>query len=132
MREQGLLPHLFSSLGFRAVVSLHIFTFYFPKYETVVESTLIYLLFPPLCLAVGGFLVAGVRLWRLFAVAVLCMFGCRITLPLQAQTTSTLQGTVVDSQGSAIAGAEIALGGADRGEAIRLTTDQTGSYRLSG
>jgi hypothetical protein len=50
---------------------------------------------------------------------------------LPAQTTSVIQGAIVDSHGLAIADAEVTVS-SDRGGAIRLTTDQTGSYRFAG
>jgi len=49
---------------------------------------------------------------------------------LPAQTTSVIQGTVLDPQGRAIAGAEITVGGLASGGKIKLLSDQAGAYRL--
>jgi outer membrane receptor protein involved in Fe transport len=51
---------------------------------------------------------------------------------LPAQTTSLIQGTVLDPEGRSIAGAEITISGSPLGGAIKLGSDQAGAYRLSG
>jgi outer membrane receptor protein involved in Fe transport len=53
-------------------------------------------------------------------------------LPLEAQTTSTLRGTVADQQHLAIAGATITLSGPLFASAIETTSDVMGSYRIPG
>jgi outer membrane receptor protein involved in Fe transport len=52
--------------------------------------------------------------------------------PLPAQTTSTVQGTVTDSQGRALPGAVITLSGPLLAKNLTVTTDAMGSYRLLG
>ncbi len=52
--------------------------------------------------------------------------------PLNAQTTSIIQGTVTDPQGLAITGARVTLSGRVLGHAISIATDVTGSYRIAG
>ncbi len=54
------------------------------------------------------------------------------TLPLVAQTTCVIHGTITDQQGLPIAGAEIVVLGASTGTEQRLITDHDGNYRAAG
>jgi hypothetical protein len=54
------------------------------------------------------------------------------TLPLVAQTTSEIGGTVKDQQGLAITGAEIVVRNEATGAEARLTADREGNYRAVG
>jgi hypothetical protein len=63
------------------------------------------------------------------------LFPCLLilaTLPLVAQTTSEIGGTVKDQQGLAIAGAEIVVRNEATGAEARLTADREGHYRAVG
>jgi len=75
---------------------------------------------------------AGGRLRPLFVFPILCVLASAISLRLRAQTTSVIEGTVVDSQGLAIADVEVMASGSNRAGTVKLATDQTGSYRLPG
>ncbi|HMF75523.1 MAG TPA: TonB-dependent receptor, partial [Bryobacteraceae bacterium] len=68
----------------------------------------------------------------LFVFPILCVLASAISLRLRAQTTSVIEGTVVDSQGLAIADVEVMASGSNRAGTVKLATDQTGSYRLPG
>ena len=52
--------------------------------------------------------------------------------PLAAQTTSVIQGRVIDAQGLAIDGAAIIVSGPALISQIKVTSDATGSYRVPG
>ncbi|HBB86532.1 MAG TPA: hypothetical protein DC047_02825 [Blastocatellia bacterium] len=51
---------------------------------------------------------------------------------LAAQTTSAIEGNILDAQGGAIAGAEIGLTAPMLAREITISSDLSGSYRLSG
>src|SRR6266850_3308720 len=53
-------------------------------------------------------------------------------LSLTAQTTSIIEGTVLDTQGRAIVDAEITLSGPVLGHDIKISTDTSGSFRVPG
>lgn len=53
-------------------------------------------------------------------------------LPLVAQTTSIIQGTVTDHQHLAIVGAEIKVKGPVLASEVEITSDANGSYRIPG
>src|SRR5258706_16125973 len=57
-----------------------------------------------------------------------------LTMPmgLTAQTTSVVEGTVLDALGQRIVGAEITLSGPLLAREIKTTSNMTGSYRFSG
>lgn len=74
-------------------------------------------------------MIAGDQLRPLFVVFV---SGLLVSGMAPGQTTSVIQGTVVDPQGLAIAAAEVTISGSDRVGAIELQTDLNGSYRLAG
>ncbi|HXJ40593.1 MAG TPA: TonB-dependent receptor [Bryobacteraceae bacterium] len=70
---------------------------------------------------------------RINACALLAMLALHFAgdwCKLTAQTTSVIGGTVLDSQGLAVAGAEITVGGAAIGEKIKRVSDQAGAYRF--
>ncbi len=51
---------------------------------------------------------------------------------LTAQTTSVIEGTVLDTQGLTIVDAEITVSGPGSGHDIKILSDSTGSYRVPG
>jgi hypothetical protein len=75
--------------------------------------------------AQGGFLAFADHLRVLFTIPLFCFL-------LKSQTTSVIQGTVADSQGLAVAGAEVSIIGEIAAEEINLNTDETGRYRAPG
>lgn len=68
----------------------------------------------------------GTICWRLF----LCLIFVAAPTVLIAQTTSVIEGTVLDNQGRAIVGAEVTLSGQPLGREAKSFSDLTGSYRL--
>jgi outer membrane receptor protein involved in Fe transport len=70
----------------------------------------------------------GICLVRATALLLLPIAGGFRDLP--AQTTSIIEGTILDPQGGAVAGAEITVGSPAFGETIRLLSDRAGAYRL--
>jgi hypothetical protein len=67
-----------------------------------------------------------------FPSLLLCLLSSPGNLRLIAQTTSIFQGTIVDAQHGAIAGADITLRNLTLGSETRTTSDATGSYRIPG
>jgi hypothetical protein len=62
----------------------------------------------------------------------LCLTLTLRPLPLTAQTTSTLRGTVTDQQHAAIVGATLRLSAPMLASEIEATSDAVGSYRIPG
>jgi hypothetical protein len=62
----------------------------------------------------------------------LCIFLTIGTASLAAQTTSTIEGTITDAQGLGIVGAVITLNSPMLASETEITSDATGSYRISG
>src|SRR6266481_6445002 len=66
-----------------------------------------------------------------FAVLVWLVFGLGVFTPAgRAQTTSTIEGSVTDHQGLAVAGAEVRLAGDTVGFDKTTATDASGNYQL--
>ncbi len=66
-----------------------------------------------------------------FAVLVWLVFGLGVFTPAgRAQTTSTIEGSVTDHQGLAVAGAEVRLAGDTVGFDKTTVTDASGNYQL--
>lgn len=63
-------------------------------------------------------------------VLLLCLILVVTPTQLKAQTTSTVEGTVRDTQSRAIVGAEITLSSPALGREIKASSDMTGSYRV--
>jgi hypothetical protein len=62
----------------------------------------------------------------------LLLVAAALTLPaLQAQTTSTIQGTVTDHQGLAVAGAQVQVAGNALGLVKTVTTEASGTYEIT-
>ncbi len=63
----------------------------------------------------------------------LMVFSVFVVIPRQAtaQTTSVIRGTVLDTQGRVIVGAEITINGSMLVHEIKISSDITGSYRVS-
>src|SRR5688572_25068064 len=80
----------------------------------------------------GEFLAAGNCLRPVLTTPALFLALFGISPVVSARTTSVIQGIVVDAQGLSIANAEVTVSGSSGATAIKLITDQTGSYRLSG
>src|SRR4030088_3442429 len=69
---------------------------------------------------------------RFFSVLACLFFGlCAFTSAARAQTTSTIEGSVTDRQGLAVAGAEVRLAGDTVGFDKTTVTDATGNYQLA-
>jgi hypothetical protein len=69
---------------------------------------------------------------RFFSVLVCLFFGlCAFAPAGRAQTTSTIEGSVTDRQGLAVAGAEVRLAGDTVGFDKTIVTDATGNYQLA-
>ena len=62
----------------------------------------------------------------------LCLVFIASPMRLAAQTTSVVEGTVLDTQGGAIVGAEITLSGSLLAREIKTPSNMSGSYRLPG
>src|SRR2546426_10819587 len=62
------------------------------------------------------------------------VFLIAVTSPMRltAQTASAIEGTVLDSRGQAIVGAEIIVIGPVLAREIKITSDLNGSYRVLG
>jgi len=71
------------------------------------------------------------RLRRRFFSAFICLLLGALTPTAHAQTTSTIEGTVTDRQGLAVAGAEVRLAGDTVGFDKSTVTDGNGHYQLS-
>jgi hypothetical protein len=69
---------------------------------------------------------------RCLLTAILCFAFVALPVRVTAQITSVIEGTVVDSQGRAIPGAELNLTGSPLLREIKGSSDPTGSYRLGG
>jgi hypothetical protein len=65
-------------------------------------------------------------------VLLLCLIFVAWPISLTAQTTSIVEGTVLDTQSRAIVGAEITLSGPVLAREIKILSNMTGSYRLPG
>lgn len=74
-------------------------------------------------------MVDGGSFRAIIPVSTLCLM---MAAWLPAQTTSVLQGTVLDTQGLSIPQAEISVSGPHRAGITTATTDADGSYRLPG
>lgn len=74
--------------------------------------------------------ICGVALSRLalIVLAVCALFGAGLA---NAQTTSTIQGTITDKQGLAVGGAELHLSGDVLGTSRTATTDAAGAYAFT-
>ena len=66
----------------------------------------------------------------LCAAAILALAASFIALPLHAQTTSTLEGTVTDRQGLAVSGAEVNANSSALAVNKATTTDANGNYQI--
>ena len=64
--------------------------------------------------------------------SLLCLLLAAGFLKLAAETTSIIEGMVLDSQGLAIAGAEITLSGPMLASGTKAASDATGRYRVPG
>jgi outer membrane receptor protein involved in Fe transport len=62
----------------------------------------------------------------------LLVFSAAQPIPLAAQTTSTLQGTVTDQQHLAVVGAKVTLSAPILASEIEVTSDAIGAYRIPG
>lgn len=62
----------------------------------------------------------------------ICVLFLAFPARLTAQTTSVIEGFVLDPQGLAIAGAEIMVRGPALAREIKISSDATGAYRVSG
>jgi hypothetical protein len=69
---------------------------------------------------------------RLILLSLLSMIFAVRPLPLAAQTTSTLRGTVTDQQHLAIVGATVTLSAPMLASQVQGTSDNMGSYRIPG
>src|SRR6266850_1737476 len=79
--------------------------------------------------------VSSIAPWKgatAFRFPFLCLFFAAGSLHLAAETTSIIRGTVLDPQGLAIAGAEIALSTLMLASETKVTSDATGRYRIPG
>ena len=72
------------------------------------------------------------RQFRVLTIALLALLAMQGFTRLNAQTSSVLEGTVVDPQGKMVAGAVIALTGQGLAGQVQLLSDPSGSYRLPG
>src|SRR5215470_4707664 len=69
---------------------------------------------------------------RFLAVAVLFVFAIFAGFPLHAQTNNgAIAGSVLDSSGGAIAGAEVVATGVETHSVYNTVSSSTGAYRLS-
>ncbi len=64
--------------------------------------------------------------------AITCLFGLQTSLFGQGLTTSGITGTVLDSSGSAISGANVTIVHVPTGTIDRVTTGNTGRYNVRG
>src|SRR5262250_1196461 len=71
------------------------------------------------------------KLKRLWNVAVLLLGVGAIAPALCAQTTSTVEGTVLDRQGLPISGAEVSIAGNNLALSKKTTTDANGNYEIA-
>src|SRR5882672_5857787 len=69
-------------------------------------------------------------LWLL--IPMVCLLLVFLPAQVAAQTTSVIEGTIGDSQGRAITGAEVSLTGSLLAQEIKNSSDLTGAYRLGG
>src|SRR5882672_1998318 len=69
-------------------------------------------------------------LWLL--IPMVCLLLVFLPAQVAAQTTSVIEGTIGDSQGRAITGAEVSLTGSLLAREIKNSSDLTGAYRLGG
>jgi len=65
-------------------------------------------------------------------VLLICAIFVAWPMSLSAQTTSIIEGTVLDTQKRAIVGAQITLSGPVLAREVKTPSDMTGSYRLPG
>src|SRR5712691_7006367 len=72
------------------------------------------------------------RCSRLVHWPLLVLLCVAIPMGLTAQTTSVIEGTVLDTQGLTIVDAEINVRGPGLGHDIKILSDSTGSYRVPG
>src|SRR6266550_2354934 len=63
---------------------------------------------------------------------VLLLLSVALPIELAAQTASVIEGTVLDTQGRAIVGAEITLTGPVLAREIKISSTMSGSYRVAG
>ncbi|HXY25488.1 MAG TPA: TonB-dependent receptor [Candidatus Acidoferrum sp.] len=68
---------------------------------------------------------------RLYSLGLLLFSTIFLTTGLRAQTTSTIEGTVTDHQGLAIAEAKVQIAGATLAVEKSATTDATGAYEIT-
>ena len=64
--------------------------------------------------------------------SILLLLFVAIPTRLVAQTTSVVEGTVLDTWGQAIVDAEITVSGPVLAREIKISSDMTGSYRVPG
>lgn len=72
------------------------------------------------------------RLIRWLLTPILCLLFVALPAHVAAQTTSVIEGTIADSQGRVITGAEVSLTGSLLVREIKGSSDLTGSYRVGG
>jgi len=72
----------------------------------------------------------GLIRWLL--TAILCLLFVGLPAQVAAQITSVIQGTIADSQGRLITGAEVSLTGSVLTREVNGLSDLTGSYRMGG
>ena len=77
--------------------------------------------------------LCGLSLPKILRRTIFCLlFGTVLISPaLRAQTTSTLEGTVTDRQGLAIAGAEVGVAADTLAVTRKATTDTNGNYQIA-
>jgi hypothetical protein len=63
--------------------------------------------------------------------AVILIFGILVTVPVQAQTTGTIYGTITDPAGAAISGATVTVINLETNLARTATTDAEGAYKFT-
>jgi hypothetical protein len=80
----------------------------------------------------GSLIERAVRCPHLARWPLLLLLSIGIPMVVTAQTTSVIEGIVVDTQGLAIAHAEIIVSGLMLSHALKISSDSSGSYRVAG